>query len=204
MLQSITFLGPFCPGLAPGAARWRGSGTGLTNSMPRRCRLDLLALTVLRCRHHVSRTQSHRKTGVSSQVLVSLLAARIKHVEHRGLSPRPVTLREMVIYVHAFIQVPGVYNNLFLAVAQMILDLYDELSSLIFVVGQSTVVFYLTLSLGPGQPRLDSGSLPAGWFPLPDAVRGLLGCHPSAPEYSSSLTPEQHWVSKDCCASDTR
>ena len=36
----------------------------------------------------------------------------------------------------------------------------------------------------PGQPRLDSGSLSAGWFPLPDAVRGLLGCHPSVPPLS--------------------
>ena len=33
---------------------------------------------------------------------------------------------------------------------------------------------------GPGQPRLDSGSPPAGWFPLPDADVGLLACHPSA------------------------
>ena len=36
----------------------------------------------------------------------------------------------------------------------------------------------------PGQLRLDSGSLSAGWFPLPDAVRGLLGCHPSVPPLS--------------------
>ena len=38
---------------------------------------------------------------------------------------------------------------------------------------------------GPGQPRLDSGSPPAGWFPLPDAVAAgswaathLPPCHP--------------------------
>ena len=31
-----------------------------------------------------------------------------------------------------------------------------------------------------GQLRLDPGSLPAGWFPLPDAVGMLLGCHPFA------------------------
>ena len=36
----------------------------------------------------------------------------------------------------------------------------------------------------PGQPRLNSGSLSVGWFPLPDAVRGLLGCHPSVPPLS--------------------
>ena len=36
----------------------------------------------------------------------------------------------------------------------------------------------------PGQPRLDSGSLPAGWFPLPDVDRGLLGCHPLVPPLS--------------------
>ena len=36
----------------------------------------------------------------------------------------------------------------------------------------------------PGQARLDSGSLPAGWFPLPDAVGGHLGCQPSAPPLS--------------------
>ena len=81
----------------------------------------------------------------------------------------------MVIYVHAFTQVPGVHDNLFRAVAQMIFDLYDELSSLFFAVGKSTVVFYLTLSLVPGQPRLDRGSLPTGWFPLPDAVARAFG-----------------------------
>ena len=32
----------------------------------------------------------------------------------------------------------------------------------------------------PGQLRLDSGLLAPGWFPLSDAVVGLLGCHPSA------------------------
>ena len=32
-------------------------------------------------------------------------------------------------------------------------------------------------STGPGQPSLDFGSPPAGWFPLPDAVAGA---HPSA------------------------
>ena len=67
--------------------------------------------------------------------------------------------------------------------------------SLFFVVGKSTVVFYLTLSLGPRQPRLDSGSLPAGWFPLPDAAaRGLLGCHPFVPCSLSSMSLEELWV----------
>ena len=39
---------------------------------------------------------------------------------------------------------------------------------------------YLLKSREPGQPRLDSGSPPAGWFPLLDAVWKLLGCHQSA------------------------
>ena len=46
----------------------------------------------------------------------------------------------------------------------------------------------------PGQPRLDSGSLSVGWFLLPDAVRGLLGCHPLVPHCQSSSTSEKHWV----------
>ena len=29
------------------------------------------------------------------------------------------------------------------------------------------ILVSLMMSLGPRQPRLDSGSLPAGWFPLP-------------------------------------
>ena len=36
----------------------------------------------------------------------------------------------------------------------------------------------------PGQPRLDSGSLPAGWFPLPDAVAKALGLPPTCPSLS--------------------
>ena len=53
----------------------------------------------------------------------------------------------------------------------MIFDLYDELSSLFFVVGKNTVVFYLTLSSGPG----------AGWFPLSDAVKEAFGLPPICP-----------------------
>ena len=34
---------------------------------------------------------------------------------------------------------------------------------------------------GPGQPRLDSGSPPAGWFPMPDAVVGAFGLPPICP-----------------------
>ena len=34
---------------------------------------------------------------------------------------------------------------------------------------------YLLTSRGPGQQRLDSGSPPAGWFPLPDAVAEAFG-----------------------------
>ena len=45
----------------------------------------------------------------------------------------------------------------------------------------------------PGQLRLDSGSLPAGWFPLPDAVGMLLGCHPSASRSLPSTSLEQLW-----------
>ena len=43
----------------------------------------------------------------------------------------------------------------------------------------------------PGQLRLDSGSLPAGWFPLPDAVGMLLGCYPSASRSLPSTSLEQ-------------
>ena len=44
-----------------------------------------------------------------------------------------------------------------------------------------------------GQLQLDSGSLPAGWFPLPDAVGMLLGCHPSASRSLPSTSLEQLW-----------
>ena len=54
---------------------------------------------------------------------------------------------------------------------------------------------------GPGQPRLDSGSLPAGWFPLPDAVRGLLGCHPSALPLSVFVDLRAALGHVGCCAS---
>ena len=40
--------------------------------------------------------------------------------------------------------------------------------------------------LGYGQP-------PAGWFPLPDAVGLLLGCHPSASRSLPSTSLEQLW-----------
>ena len=35
--------------------------------------------------------------------------------------------------------------------------------------GFTNVLPIVAISLGSGQPRLDSGSPPAGWFPLPDA-----------------------------------
>ena len=53
----------------------------------------------------------------------------------------------------------------------------------------------------PGQPRLDSGSLPAGWFPLPDAVRRLLGCHPSALPLSVFVDLRAALGHVGCCAS---
>ena len=82
----------------------------------------------------------------------------------------------MVNYVHAFTKVHGVHDNLFRAVAQMFFGRYDELGSLRFVAGKGTVCGRL-----PGQPRLDSGSLPAGWFPLPDAVARAFGLPPVCP-----------------------
>ena len=56
----------------------------------------------------------------------------------------------------------------------------------------------LLMLRGPGQPRLDSGSPSAGWFPLPDAVARALGLPPICPHSPSSMSLEQHWVSKDC------
>ena len=53
----------------------------------------------------------------------------------------------------------------------------------------------------PGQPRLDSGSLSAGWFPLPDAVRRLLGCHPCALPLSVFVDLRAALGHVGCCAS---
>ena len=60
------------------------------------------------------------------------------------------------------------------------------------------------LSLRPWQPRLDSGSLSAGWFPLPDAVGGLLGCHPSVPPLSVFVDLRAALGHVDCCARKMR
>ena len=57
---------------------------------------------------------------------------------------------------------------------------------------------------GPGNLRLDSGSLPAGWFPLPDAVRGLLGCHPSVPPLSVFVDLRAALGHVGCCARNMR
>ena len=59
--------------------------------------------------------------------------------------------------------------------------LYDKLGSLLFMAGKSTVCGIPHVSLGPGQPRLDSGSLSPGWFPLPDAVARACGLPPICP-----------------------
>ena len=52
----------------------------------------------------------------------------------------------------------------------------------------------LLMSRGPGQPWLDSGTHPAGWFPLPDAVVGAFWLPPICPSRSpSSMSLEQLW-----------
>ena len=56
----------------------------------------------------------------------------------------------------------------------------------------------LLMLRGPGQPRLDSGSPSAGWFPLPDAVARAFGLPPICPYSPSSMSLEQLWVSIDC------
>ena len=48
----------------------------------------------------------------------------------------------------------------------------------------SRVLVHLLMSRGSGQPRLDSGSPPAGWSPLPDAVVGAFGLPPICPPQS--------------------
>ena len=63
-----------------------------------------------------------------------------------------------------------------------------------FMAGKSSICGLLLQSLRPGQPRLDSGRLPAGWFPLPDAVKGLLGCHPFVPPLSVFVDLRAAWV----------
>ena len=67
-----------------------------------------------------------------------------------------------------------------------------------------TLVASTLVRMGPGQPRLDSGSLPAGWFPLPDAVRELLGCHPSVPPLSVFVDLRAALGHVDCCARNMR
>ena len=100
------------------------------------------------------------------------------HARHSTSVPRP-ELGKLVNYVHAFTKVR-------------------------FVAGRSTICGLLLLSLRPGQPRLDSGSLSAGWFPLPDAVRGLLGCHPSVPPLSIFVDLRAAWGHVDCCPRNMR
>ena len=61
------------------------------------------------------------------------------------------------------------------------------------------ICLFLCYCARPGQPRLDSGCLPAGWFHLPDAVGGLLGCHPSAPPISVFVDLRAALGHVDCC-----
>ena len=57
-------------------------------------------------------------------------------------------------------------------------------STACFTAGKVPFVVYLMLSLGPGQTRLDSGGLPADWFPLPDAAARAFGLPPICPPQS--------------------
>ena len=88
--------------------------------------------------------------------------------------------------------------------SQLIFGFYDELGNLFLWPAKNTVVVHFMLSLDPGNLRLNSGSLSAGWFPLPDAVRGLLGCHPSVPPLSVFVDLRAALGHVDCCARSMR
>ena len=49
-----------------------------------------------------------------------------------------------------------------------------------------------------------SGGPSAGWFPLPDAVRGLLGCHTSVPPLSVFVDLRAAWGHVGCGARNMR
>ena len=100
------------------------------------------------------------------------------HARHSTSVPRP-ELGKLVNYVHAFTKVR-------------------------FVAGRNIVCGLLLLSLRPWQPRLNSSSLPAGWFPQPDAVKGFLGCHPSVPPLSVFVDLRAALGHVDCCARNMR
>ena len=106
-----------------------------------------------------------------------------------------LTTCRMVNYVHAFTQRHGVTNDFW--------PLRRARQS-VFVAGKEYHCGLLHAVTGPGQPRLDSGSLSAGWFPLPDAVRGLLGCHPSAPLQFVFVDLRAALGHVDCCRVDMR
>ena len=99
--------------------------------------------------------------------------------------PRPValcSLGHMVNYVHTFTQCM-VCTTTYFALFTNVFGCYDELTAC-FTAGKVPFVIYLIWSLGPGQPRLDSGGLPAGWFPLPDAAARAFGLPPICPLWS--------------------
>ena len=99
------------------------------------------------------------------------------HARHSTSVPRP-ELGKLVNYVHAFTKV-------------------------LFVADKSSICGLLLLSLRPGN-RGWTPILSAGWFPLPDAVKGLLGCHPSVPPLSVFVDLRAAWGHVGCCARNMR
>ena len=102
--------------------------------------------------------------------------------------PRP-ELGKLVNYVHAFTKVHGVHDNLFRAVAQTILDA-TKLGSLVLWPAKVLFVVYFKLSLRPGQPRLDSGSLSAGWLSPARCCQRAFGLPPICPSIVSLRRPQ--------------
>ena len=97
------------------------------------------------------------------------------------------------------------YGTLFRAATQKIVGLNERAQQPVFRDRQGNCCVLPHVVIGtPGNRGWTPVVSQQAGFPCQMLLREFLGCHPSAPENSSSLTAEQRWVSKDCCASDTR